>query len=93
MEERLQTLRRELMSQDKPGPDEQVTDAEILELIVGSEVPVATSSEIAQEGGISTTAARSRLERLVRKNALKRKDTGATVVYYPDCYEPPESTD
>jgi len=56
-------------------------------------VPVATSSEVAQEGGISTTAARSRLERLVRKGALKRKDAGATVVYYPDCYESPESAD
>jgi DNA-binding GntR family transcriptional regulator len=90
MDERLQTLRSELMSQDKPGPDGQVSDAEILELIVGSEVPVATTNEIAQEGGISTTAARKRLERLVREGALKRKDTGSTIVYYPDCYESPD---
>jgi Sugar-specific transcriptional regulator TrmB. len=83
----VQALRSELMSQDKPGPEESVTDAEILEQVVSSEIPVATSSEIAEQSGISMTAARNRLERLVEKDALKRKDAGSVIIYYPDCYE------
>jgi predicted transcriptional regulator len=83
----------DLMNEDKPGPEPDISDAEIVEYIITSEVPVSTVSEVAETGGISTTAARKRLERLVEKNALQRKETGATVVYYPDCYEAPSLSD
>jgi len=81
------------MSEDKPGPEPDITDAEIVEHIITSEVPISTVSEIAETGDISTTAARKRLERLVEKDALCRKETGAAVVYYPDCYEPGSASD
>lgn len=84
----LAALKEEVMSHDRPGPDPDVSDAEIVESIVAGAVPVATVADIAEMGNISTTAARQRLERLVESGALCRKDTGATNVYYPDCYSP-----
>jgi Fic family protein len=87
----LNQLTDQLMSQEKPGPDPSMTDAEIVEHIVASNVPVATASDIATVADVSRAAARERLERLVERDALRRKDAGAGVVYYPNCYDPAES--
>lgn len=89
----LSQLKNELMSQEKPGPDPTMTDAEIVEHIVASDVPVATAGDIATVADVSRAAARERLEQLVERGALRRKDAGAAVVYYPDCYEPGEASD
>jgi len=88
----LSQLTDRLMSQEKPGPDPSMTDAEIVEHIVASSVPVASATDIAEVADVSRPAARERLERLVERDALRRKDAGAAVVYYPDCYDP-ESSD
>jgi FaeA-like protein. len=76
------------MSQDKPGPDAEVTDGEIAERLLKRDVPIITTKELAEQGDITMTAARNRLERLVKEGALRRKETGKGVVYYPDCYDP-----
>lgn len=82
-----------LMSQEKPGPDPSMTDAEIVEHIVASSVPVVTAGDIGEAAGTSASAARERLERLVDAGALARKSAGSGVVYYPDCYEAGEPSD
>jgi len=89
----LSQLTDRLMSQEKPGPDPSMTDAEIVEHIVASSVPVVTAADIAEVAGMSASAARERLERLVNADALARKSAGAGVVYYPNCYDPGEASD
>lgn len=89
----ISALTQTLMSQERPGPDPSMTDAEIVEHIVASSVPVVTATDIAEVAGTSASAARDRLERLVDAGALARKSAGSGVVYYPNCYDPGEASD
>ena len=60
----------------KPGPDKQVSDAEIIEIIQGTEEPFTTAKEISSAVGLSPEQVRVRLKRLEKRDLVKSKKVG-----------------
>jgi DNA-binding Lrp family transcriptional regulator len=61
----------------KPGPKQRVSDDRIVWAIKQANGPAASTSEIAEEVGLSTTQTRERLGELKRANIVESKKFGS----------------
>lgn len=56
----------------------------MIEAFEAVEGPVVTTSDVAELLGVTTQAARNKLDALVESGTLRRRKTGRTIVYWPD---------
>jgi len=66
----------------KPGPDERVSEEDILREIALSPDPVVTAAEIAERTDYTRSNVNYRLSNLVESGDVKRKEVGARAVVY-----------
>ncbi len=75
--------RRQGRSRDEAGRfTEAVAPEAVQEVFEAVEGPVVTTTDVADVLGISTEAARLKLNDLVNDGVLRRRKTGRTVVYW-----------
>ena len=78
-----QCRRRQGRSRDADGRfTETVAPEAVQEVFTAVEGPVVTTTDVADVLGISTEAARLKLNDLVSEGVLRRRKTGRTVVYW-----------
>ncbi len=61
---------------------EQVTPESVLTVFEDAELPVLTATEVAEELDCSRPASYTKLEELVRREAIQKKKIGARAVVY-----------
>lgn len=64
------------------GPEPNVTDQEILQVVETAGRPFVTITEVAMEVGLSSTRARERLNGLVQGGELNKAKVGGRAVVY-----------
>ena len=57
----------------KPGPDPEVSDDEIIQVIRSVPFPFAKTADISEETGMTQTWARERLNRLAEAGHIRRR--------------------
>lgn len=67
---------------EKPGPDPEVTEHEILREIRLSYSPVSTPKELAERTGISNTAVSRKLSSMLEKGWVESDKVGRSRVYW-----------
>lgn len=64
------------------GPEQKVTDSEILDCIQNVDKPFVVTNDVASAVDLSGTRARQRLDRLVEEGVLEKRKVGRSQIYW-----------
>lgn len=65
-----------------PGPEPEISDTEVLRLIVLHPEPVVVAGDLVDELGVTRTAVNKRLATLVEEGLLESRKVGASAKIY-----------